>query len=222
MIGLTAVIAVGGLVSAAIFGGQLYIMRGQLDEMRDEQRPWVYADIGIAGKPYRTQSNGVAFRIGFMVHNVGHLPAFYVSPDLESFLFGIDAQSSEGAIRPRQKKLCDTPLQQPAARDQLGGTVFPGQASPFSGIVSISEAEIESIKRKWSNSGLIPIIPWGVGCIRYKAPDGGNHQTGFAFSIGMANPGQVGMRVLPLDPTTVDPSQLIIAPWVEGGTAYAN
>jgi hypothetical protein len=38
MIGLTAVIAVGGLISAIIFGGQLNVMQGQLDEMKTASR----------------------------------------------------------------------------------------------------------------------------------------------------------------------------------------
>ena len=38
MIGLTAVIAIGGLISAIIFGGQLYVMKSQLEEMQSTGR----------------------------------------------------------------------------------------------------------------------------------------------------------------------------------------
>lgn len=51
MIGLTAAIAFFGLVSAVIFGWQLHVMQGQLDEMRGEQRARIAADNMILNGP---------------------------------------------------------------------------------------------------------------------------------------------------------------------------
>jgi hypothetical protein len=207
---------------AAAVGAQLSVMQGQLDEMKAEQRPWVYADIGIGGKAYKTQSNGIGFPIGFMFHNTGHMPAFYVSADIEGYLSGGDNQSAVTSVRDRQKRRCDPPLQQSAASDQIGVTVFPGQAVPFGASIAISETEIDNVKKLSAGLPITPLSPWGVGCIRYRTPDGIGHQTGVAFTIGMIKPGVDGQFVLPSDPTTIDPRQLIIMPWIEGGIAYAN
>jgi len=66
------------------------------------------------------------------------------------------------------------------------------------------------------------IFPWGVGCIRYRSPDGIFHQTGIAFTIVSIKPGIDLPVALPVDPTTVDPKLLFIEKWIEGGSAYAN
>jgi hypothetical protein len=42
MIGLTAVIAAGGIISAVIFGRQLTVMQGQLDAMERDQMPYIW------------------------------------------------------------------------------------------------------------------------------------------------------------------------------------
>ena len=79
-------------------------MQGQVNEMKDEQRPWTYADLGIGGRPYRTQSNGFDFLISLTFHNVGHSPALCF-PNVEGYLLGNNDQSSIAALRPRQKPL---------------------------------------------------------------------------------------------------------------------
>jgi hypothetical protein len=219
--GFTGVTIAVGALQYCTFNRQLTVMKGTLDEMRDEQRPWVYADLEIGGRPYRTQSDGFGFPIKFVLHNTGHLPALYVSPDIEGYLSGGDGQSAVTSIRDRQKKRCDSPLQQPTASDQIGVTVFPNQTVPFGTGIGISATEVDVVKKR-SGAGMVPLVPWGVGCIRYRTTDGVWRQTGIAFSIGMTKAGQPLPFVLPLDPTTVDPDQLVITPWIEGGTAYAN
>lgn len=72
MIALTAVIALAGLASAGIFGWQLNIMSGQLDEMKFESRPWIaVTSFGLVNpddpvEPLKT-------RITYQ--NVGRIPA---------------------------------------------------------------------------------------------------------------------------------------------------
>jgi hypothetical protein len=220
-----AVLIVGGL-QYITFDLQLKVMQGQLNEMKDEQRPWIYADFSSGGPIYRNQSGGLTFSIGFVFHNTGHLPATYISPDVEAYLSGADGKVGSSSARERQKRRCDKPIQQPEASDQIGTTAFPGQNVPFGAAVGISAEEIEATKReawlKTTGKELEFLFPWVVGCIRYRSPDGEPHQTGIAFTIGMTKPGNFMSFALPLDPTGVDPGRIAIMPWIEGGTAYAN
>ena len=50
MIWLTAAIVFTGVVSAFISKGQWSVMEAQLDEMRDEQRPWIGAPTSVVGE----------------------------------------------------------------------------------------------------------------------------------------------------------------------------
>jgi hypothetical protein len=75
-------IAAATFIAAGVGFAQWWILSGTLDEMRDEQRPWVYADVSIGGPIFRNQSGGFTIPLTFIFHNTGHLPALYVSPDV--------------------------------------------------------------------------------------------------------------------------------------------
>jgi hypothetical protein len=204
---------------------QFNIMRGQLDEMRFEQRPWIYADIGPGGRISRDQSGGLTFPIAFKVHNTGHLPATYVSPDIDGYLSGEGGVVGSMAVRGRQRKRCGLQLQQPNASDQIGVTVFPGQSVLLGANIWITADKIGEVRELEHKIGELSDFfptPWGAGCIRYRSPDGAFHQTGIAFIVSMGKPGKEGAYALPIDPTSIDPQSLIIESWIEGGTAYAN
>jgi hypothetical protein len=209
----------------AIEIGQLNVMQGQLEEMRYEQRPWIYADIGPGGRIFRNQSGGLTFTVAFRFHNIGHLPAMYVSPDIEGYLSGEGGVVGSQTVRERQRKRCGLSLQQPNGPDQIGVTVFPGQSVLFGASIGITTDEIDDVRKRDQKIGRISDFfptPWGAGCIRYRSPDGAVHQTGIAFTISMRKPGNEGAWALRIDPTSIDPQNLIIAQWIEGGTAYAN
>ena len=72
-----ALVAVG-IVTAVIFLRQLNVMQGQLDEMKVEQRPWVYADSPRLTDVIRINEVGLwTLHLKFGVYNVGHLPGQY-------------------------------------------------------------------------------------------------------------------------------------------------
>lgn len=207
------------------FQGQLNVLQGQLAEMQSEQRPWIYADIGPGGRIFSNQSGGLTFPVAFKFHNTGHLPAMYVSPDIDGYLSGEGGVVGSLTVRDRQRKRCGLPLQQPSASDQIGVTVFPGQSVLFGTGIGITADEIGEVRKLEQKMGMVSDFfpsPWGTGCIRYRSPDGAFHQTGVAFTISMAKPGNEGTFVLSIDPTSIDPQNLIIQRWIEGGTAYAN
>jgi len=190
---------------------QVKVMQGQLNEMKVEQRPWVYADIGVGGAIYRNQGGGVTIPIVFALHNTGHLPASYVYPDIEAIL---PAGVGSKIAKERQQKRCAPILQQAAVSDQIGTTVFPGQTVKFGVGAGISLEEIETAKKAWEEHGgkqMDFLMAWVAGCIRYRSPDGEVHQTGTVFTIGMKKPGKEGVYALPVDPTSVDAESIILS-----------
>jgi hypothetical protein len=210
---------------AKIMGTQANIATDQLSEMRAEQRPWVYADITPGEQIFWDQSGGLTFSVRFTWHNTGHLPASYVWPDMEGFLSGEEGKVGSQLFRPRQKKVCERKLEQPTAADQLGTTVFPGQTVDARVSFGISKAKIDAVRNlaiKTAGTDEFFMAPWGIGCIRYHSPDGGSHQTGFAFAVDRIETGKDGVFDLPKDPTVVPMAQLVIRPWIEGGAWYAD
>jgi hypothetical protein len=189
-----------------IMGAQANIANNQLEETRAEQRPWVYADITPAKQIFWNQSGGLTFVIRFTLHNTGHLPASYVWPDIEGFLSGEEGKVSSQLLRSHQKKVCERQLERPAAADQPGTTVFPGQTVDDGVSFGISKAKIDEVRNLAVNTvgtDELFMVPWGVGCIRYRSPDGGSHQTGFAFFVSRTETGKDGVFILPRDPTVV-------------------
>jgi len=117
----------------------------------------------------------------------------YVSPDLEGFLSGEEGRSGSQLVAERQKRRCQPPLQQPAAIDQLGTTVFPGQTPSIGTGLGIAHSSIDLVSRlsmERSGQAMQFMTPWGVGCVRYRSPDGKVHQTGFAFTVDRIEPGR--------------------------------
>src|ERR1700741_4920583 len=84
----TFAIFVATSVASVVGIAQCRVLSRTLNEMRDEQRPWVYADLSSGGKIFRNQSGGLTIPIGLTFHNIGRLPAMYVSPDIEGYLSG--------------------------------------------------------------------------------------------------------------------------------------
>jgi hypothetical protein len=170
---------------------QVIVMQNQLDEMKFEQRPWVYADIGIRRAIYRNQGGGFTIPIFFVLHNTGHLPASYVSPDIEAYIpAGVGSQSANE----RQQRRCAHAAQQTSASDQIGTTIFPGQTVNLETGVGIDADEVETARKVWlerTGKQMDILTIWVVGCIRYRSPDGDTHQTGTVFYLGMKNPAEM-------------------------------
>lgn len=192
--------ALATIIYAGFAYNQWQVMRGQLDEMRVEQRPWVYADITPGDAVFRNQSGGLTFVIAFTVHNTGHLPAMYVSPDIEGYLSGEEGKVGSQLVADHQNRRCGYPVQQPGATDQLGTTVFPGQNLSIGTSFGITQSEIDFVtKLTIEKTGNVMqfMTPWGVGCVRYRSPDGSPHQTGVAFIIDRIEPGKSGYLPYP-------------------------
>lgn len=176
MIALTAVIAGGGIISAIIFGWQLSVMQGQLNEMQVEQRAWIGAPkINISPIDTKELSDATKFvRVTATFSNIGKSPALvYMGAEI------VDAKITSICVKMHREfatQKRDNPKNPgfyilPA--DNLPVSNFP-DGNDFS---NISIARIRGLKSPYVN-----------GCVVYD--DGADdlpHQTGFWAAINKAD-----------------------------------
>jgi hypothetical protein len=179
---LTAVIAIGGLVSSAIFWKQLSIMSGQLDVMRAEQRPWVSAIPSINHPFVYTPDEEASITIRYDLQNSGHSPATNVWVEQRFF------PMMPADVRKQIEEVC-TQDEKVAPRSPfdriLGFPVFPNDVNSVEWESIIQKDEIEkfnaNFKRKvnaWS-----PVL---LACIFYRSPiDFSIHHTPLLLNLMM-------------------------------------
>jgi hypothetical protein len=179
-------VLVGALQFLAIHGQQA-VMQRQLDEMRDEQRAWVYTEVALSGLSF--DDDGLHVTLSFTMHNTGRLPATSVIIDWRPRA-DIETASGYGA----QREVCD---QRRAATTghSVGRSLFPGEMGAQESItttIDMDELKRSSGYKFWlfgqashPHLDLSPMIaPYVVGCIDYQTPgDKQHHQTGFSFMV---------------------------------------
>ena len=203
LIFLTAAIAFSGVVSAIIFGRQLSVMQGQLDEMHAEQRPWVYANsVTPAGHIILTDGRYV-IPLKFSITNTGHLPAFFVTPTTSAAVIAVGSGSTL-AIR---NDVCNDYRN---SADKIGTTVFPGQTVSHGGFTA---GDYPSVPKSEWDAIAGPKMLIVFGCIDYQFPTKpGHHQSRFAFAVGKLADQGILKRLSPFhdDRTAVDIGMLPI------------
>jgi hypothetical protein len=184
MIGLTAVIAIGGAVSAAIFGYQLNemkvaaeltresikISRQAIDQGRESliatQRPWLSIQTEIVS-PLTWDNGAIELRIGVIVKNVGLTPA------LTARIFEVlDPKGGrKGSDFCKAQRGRDTAL--------FGHTIFPGATQKDAGRVRVSA---EDVKGALLKSGFL--APTITVCVDYRSTlDSLHHQSFYTFLL---------------------------------------
>lgn len=221
-----AVIAVATVLILLVNGAytyyarkQWYVMSGQLAEMRAEQRPWVYANIGVGGKIFRNISGGYTIPVAFILHNTGRAPAQLVSLVFAANTMPYLHRAGKLMVLSDERRVCAKGEKNFHATNKTGATVFPGEKLP-SGI----NPGIPS--SKWSpfvRDGFGPAILI-YGCIIYQRP--GNVPlgvTGFAITVDRAKPDHPGaVFALPADPTSVPVTQLRMDGWPQAAAWEAH
>ncbi|WP_400766192.1 hypothetical protein [Methylosinus sporium] len=183
--GLTFVLAGVGIA-------QWNITSRTLDEMRDEQRPWVYQAAQIKGRMIIEEDNFV-IPLTWTLSNVGHLPSFFTTITVKAKVEAFPAN-----INKLRFAECDEILSRPWDK-QGGGSVFPGQTTdPQGHSPIISRKEYADLAADGQGPAII-----AFGCVDYKIPgDGRHHQTRFVYLVGSTRP--LGIGPLPVDPTSID------------------
>lgn len=202
LVGLAAIIA-----SSVDSARERSVIRAQIDEMRAEQRAWIYPDIKPAGKFFWVQGVGLLdIPVLFTFHNIGHLPAQFVLPVLSAEpveFFRTDIASSQrrvcrGAIADSRRKMIAGPTGAP------GVTVFPGQTVSIQTVASVGRAQWAGYVRNEVHPG------FGIfGCVVYGYGGGSIGATGFTVYIAQTEQGRPGnVFSLPADPTSVPAERL--------------
>ena len=192
MVFFTAVIAVVGGVSAYIANGQQEVMKGQLNEMAAEQRPWLFATEFGAGTPH-VNANGIAIEIVLNIQNAGHLPAW--SEWVSGKIFPYPPASIEH-IPELARNTCSN-LAAP-----VGQTIFPGQPAFKNG------ASFQISKNDFANKKFI--LPFAIVCVNYKDPSGSRHFTPYFYDLLTIQDGRICCAV-PTDQAELNKSQIGIA-----------
>lgn len=153
MIALTALIAVGGIISAIIFFKQLSVMQGQLDAMEADQRPWVFATNVIISRPVVHDDKGLHISLRFDLKNGGHSPALQTSARFRAYFGSVHYRDEEQIV-------CKD-----AQPEGFGTTLFVDQTDQPETSWLIPADQIE-VARK---SGVI-LTPFVVACVSYQLP----------------------------------------------------
>jgi hypothetical protein len=171
---LTLLVTVAAIVvywlQLSVMRDQQAVMKAQVDEMRQEQRAWVYADVKPAA-PITYDEHGMSVTVQFVFHNTGKLPATRVTPS-----FGVRVEDGQVANTwsEIQKMACQNAA--PDSKPLIGHTVFPDQTA----VVAYRHFTVPWSELNASNTTML-LVDF-AGCILYEtAGDPALRHTYFAY-----------------------------------------
>jgi hypothetical protein len=194
----TVVITLLGVVGAYIAGyfafGQLQVMKGQLDQMQADQRPWI--KIGSYKIDFlKIESENTNIGVTLSLKNVGHTPAVGIELDTELHVM---TQALFENLNNTQMEVCHRGQRMYPART-AGMTLFPDETDKlhFSAAMSTRDTLQSNPEFKHGVSFVV------YGCINYLISSSNMHgQTGFLFDISKAGPNGLPYLIQPKLGTT--------------------
>jgi hypothetical protein len=215
-LGVVTLLFAAGAVAAAVFTWQA--TQGQLEVLRSEQRPWIYADVVPFGPIIRNVSGGYNVQAAFVVHNTGHLPAMFVW-----VAAGGMVQPSVPQVIAGQNYTCRQRDAVPYQTGTNGSTLFPGQTLTLPQGIGVDKPTWDQAIALNDSAGVAATI---TGCIDYQVPgDAKHHHTRFAYMVGQKidnDPTGINLRLLPTDPTVVPLDRLVFQGWPVGSVFSAD
>lgn len=181
---LLEVVGVTAAIAAAVFAlWSAWIFSGQLEEMQNDQRPWVSANTQInAGLTY--DINGANVGALLVLKNTGRSPAKDAAVYFE--VYSVPTIGSGPGFRQKQVDACKT-ARGMAEHGMNATTIFPGDVNVGQHSGSISQEIITKLTAE--RHGLLHIAI--IGCVDYQfASREGHHRTSFAYTLMRALPGQ--------------------------------
>jgi hypothetical protein len=180
MIYLTAAIALFALGSVIVGFFQWQVMSGQLKEMQAAQRPWVSANIQIAG-PLVFEANGSSIPLKITLKNTGDTPATRILAIPRLFV----REKQPMDLLAIQKRRCEAGRRPPVPSGGIGYTLFPGDTVTEYNTPTMTHDEFGSQQT---------IAPFIVVCINYQFTySGENHQTAAMYTLMRVDPTRPGM-----------------------------
>jgi hypothetical protein len=187
-------------------------MQGQLDEMRAEQRPWLFAPEISLQSPISRDTNGIRIPLRFKITNTGRLPARNVFINLTAFAKPPNNLTQYSHL---ENQNCIQPSQ------YLGISVFPGYTtSPLGVTTYISIDDIRKFQSQFEHLTTRPsgfVSPLVLACIVYKDPVGVvTYHTPCTLDLVRVVNGQA-CCVVPSGADELAKSQIIVEQEIESG-----
>jgi hypothetical protein len=175
----TWAIAVLTLATIGVGFFQYLTLKGQLDAMENDKRPWLNAEIVIPDPVLITEwagARGINLPLKLSLKNHGQQPAINVRAYPTVMLHPGNERREELGVR--QREICDGASTE-SDKDPIGGiAVFPGETSAIETRIGVSGNEI------FKNGE--PVLFALLGCLDYSYGGGKHGQTGFRYVIGKA------------------------------------
>ena len=182
MVVFTGVLALVGAISALVSLGQWSAIRGQLDAMQADQRPWIQVDVTVGGELDLRAGWGI-LPLNYKIKNIGRSPATAVRVGAWRFTgknpFG-------GLLFDALDRDCQAFSRRPVVEAEQAWTVFPNDEIPPDGrfesaSVGIIPAQV-AVEGQAQPNGSIDVPFWFYGCVDYTFGEPAvHHQTGFVF-----------------------------------------
>ncbi len=161
---------------------QLGAMRGQIDAMIAQQRPWISAKprlklplmLSDAKFDPKQQSFDLFVPLEVELQNHGNSPAIDVT--IQSMLFALPIAPE--ILNAKQEELCTTAEQTAKDEKKLGIAVFPGETKPAKGTASTGPV---------IQPDPPPLHYYMEGCIDYTYNGTLHGKTGYRIELGHAN-----------------------------------
>jgi hypothetical protein len=200
--GANLLLVIVGIIAASIYGCQLDVMSGQLQQMQATSvlaskqlelldRPWIFVAFTVESP---ITFNSEQMRLNLRVHfkNVGHAVATNIVITQNAFLTANPFRT----VLSRQKALCDKTATDTTGMNEgrLEMTLFPGNEDSSLGVgTGISMPDIMAnlldthLTPSFHDKVFGPVFL--VGCVDYQyAASSIHHQTRFAYEVGRALP----------------------------------
>jgi hypothetical protein len=196
------------IIAATIYWRQLSVMHDQVDEMRDEQRPWVSITSGeLSSFDFQENAPSVIeatafFRLG--INNTGATPALHIK--------AMGRLTTHADVVERSRAFC-AEIDGMANKDM---TAFPKEP----GIKVLSSAGFDGTEQVSPGESILPHV---AGCLSYKDSAGHLHHTGFAFDIfrrGLSTPD--GTEELPITVQKAGAPAVSMGPSWSGFITFAD
>jgi hypothetical protein len=204
----SAAVAGARVWSVLLVRGQLHVMQGTLDEMRDEQRPEIAIDYAVPVGPFNFTGDQAGMKFNIIVRNIGHRTASFVLPHTGFYL-----RTSNFGIVEAQQAACNRKMDAWVGDANQGFNLFYGQQMPMLTTAHLSSTDY----KKWVAFGKAG-TPMIVGCVDYVFDDK-HHQTPFVFEVDQVAPTTqktpVGIQALDVTgaPVPAEALRLMIPPW---------
>jgi hypothetical protein len=174
---LTLALVLINAIYIGVSAWQLSIMRGQLNSMQIDQRPWVSATPAVE-KFTMVQwnaSKSVNVMLKISLHNYGRLPA--QDFDIKWMIKQWPTNAHHGDLDAPKEKLCSDATRATTARRQKTLTVFPDRDATVEDNLTVGGVYLTNTTAIFSL----------YGCADYTYSSGEHGQTLFRYTLGKIN-----------------------------------